>query len=104
MKAKFGLTRVDMHDLERSFQKFKKIKKVVLFGSRAMGNFKPYSDIDLAIVESKVSFSDTLQAHSEIEEETNIPYFIDLLDYRTITNEELKKHIDEYGKIIYQKK
>ncbi|MDP4008531.1 MAG: nucleotidyltransferase domain-containing protein [Candidatus Peregrinibacteria bacterium] len=101
---KFGLTANDIEDLKNSFQRFGKINKVVIFGSRAIGNHKPYSDVDLAIVEGKVGLSDQLRVLSKIEEETNLPYFVDLLDYNSITNENLKKHIDTHGKVIYKKK
>ncbi|WP_321992949.1 nucleotidyltransferase substrate binding protein [Clostridium butyricum] len=32
-----------------------------------------------------------------------LPYFFDIINYNSITNENLKKHIDIEGKIIYTK-
>ncbi len=36
-----------------------------------------------------------------LEEDTNLPYFFDVVIYDNLENIELKKHIDEFGKIIY---
>ena len=37
-----------------------RVREVVLFGSRAMGNFKPASDIDLCLRGADLSFDDLL--------------------------------------------
>ena len=36
-----------------------------------------------------------------LEEETNLPYFFDVVIYERIENEELKRAIDGGGEIIY---
>jgi hypothetical protein len=38
-----------------------------------------------------------------LNNEKPIPYFFDIISYSDITNKELKKHIDEFGKEIFNK-
>ncbi|MCX8482832.1 MAG: nucleotidyltransferase domain-containing protein, partial [Crocinitomicaceae bacterium] len=49
MKNKFGLLENDMSEIVDVLSQFSSIEKAVLFGSRAKGNFKNGSDIDIAI-------------------------------------------------------
>ena len=66
----------------------------------AKGNFKPGSDIDLA-VKGPVS-KDTLSALLTAFEESLLPYFVDVVIYEHITNEALREHIDRVGISIYK--
>lgn len=79
------------------------IEELVLFGSRAMGNYKPGSDVDLAVKGENVDRSSIRRLSDCLNEELPLPYFFDVLDYNTIENEALKTHIDRYGVVIYQK-
>ena len=63
-------------------------------------NFKPGSDIDLA-VKGPVS-KDTLSALLTAFEESLLPYFVDVVIYEHITNEALREHIDRVGISIYK--
>ena len=76
------------------------LQESILFGSRAKGNFKPGSDIDLA-VKGPVS-KDTLSALLTAFEESLLPYFVDVVIYEHITNEALREHIDRVGISIYK--
>lgn len=76
------------------------IEKVVLFGSRARGDYKLTSDIDLAIKlrGNKNQLSNIIDDLSE----ENIIYTFDVIDYDNISNEKLKGYIDIEGKTIFQ--
>lgn len=100
----YGLTESELGEIVFIFSKYPEIESVVLFGSRAMGNFKEASDVDIAVLGKNVNFSVTTDLKSDLEDETDIPYFFDVIGYNTISNLKLKKHIDELGKIIYEKK
>ena len=84
---------------ERELEKIKEvanrldIKKILLFGSRAKGNYKKGSDIDLAIVGNERKFSYYLN------EETNLPYFFDVVNLEKLDNSILE-HIKRVGKDI----
>jgi uncharacterized protein len=60
--------------------------KIYLFGSRARGNYKRYSDIDIALDAGKPL------AHVDVDEvksmlnESNIRQLIDVLDFHSIDN------------------
>lgn len=89
--------------LIKVFSAYPEIEKVLVFGSRAMGNEKPGSDVDLAISGLKVTSELVGKIHSYLEEETLLPYFFDCLHFETLTNPDLRSHILKYGKILYHK-
>lgn len=49
----FGLILKQEKIINEIFSKYPQIKKVIVYGSRAKGNFREGSDIDLTIVEEK---------------------------------------------------
>ena len=70
--------------------------KIILFGSRARGDNKPMSDIDLAIdAGEKINRLDIAQALNVVEA-LNIPFKIDIVDYRSVP-EVMQKFIDRDG-------
>jgi len=89
----YGLMQYEL-DTIRSVLKTLNIQKVILFGSRAKGNYKKGSDIDLAIIgdERKVSY--------QLNEETNLPYFFDVINLYKVTNKNLIEHIHSVGKVL----
>ena len=46
----FGLSERHMEIIRGIYSQFPQIESVILYGSRAKGNFKPGSDIDMTIV------------------------------------------------------
>lgn len=74
----------------------KKIKDILLFGSRAKESAKKGSDIDLAIVGDDLGFRDVCRVAMKLDE-LDLPYKIDLINYNAITNPTLKEHIDRVG-------
>ncbi len=73
-----------------------KIKKIILFGSRAKGTAKSNSDIDLSLVGDDLHFKDMCEISSKLDE-ISLPYKIDLVNYYKISNRKLKEHIDRVG-------
>lgn len=94
-----GLSPKELEILQNVFKKFDDIKEVILFGSRALGTHKTASDIDLAI-KGNVDINTLSKLKFTLEEDTNLPYFFDVVIYDNLDNMELKKHIDEFGKRI----
>lgn len=98
----FGLRESDLEYIIDIIRNFLEIEKAVIFGSRAKGNYKPGSDVDIAIYGEHITF-DTLSAlHSMLEEQGPLPYFFDVVDYTHLNHKGLKEHIDRLGKIIYE--
>lgn len=99
----FGITKRSATLLLDTFSKYPQVEEVILFGSRAKGNYKKGSDIDLAIKGEQSSSDLALTLQSFINEELPIPYMIDVVDYHSLNNKELKEHIDRVGKKLYQR-
>ena len=102
-KNKTGLTEAEITLLQRVFAKFPEVEKALLFGSRAMGNFRPNSDADIAVSGKELSEKTIEQIIDELIEETNFPYLPDVVKLEKIQNEKLLQHIKKFGIIIYKK-
>lgn len=100
MTINFGLPANSEEMIRRCFAAFTNINEVLIFGSRAMGNYKEGSDIDLAI-KGVVSDVELRKIKNQLEEELPLPYFFDIVVYDEIVNPKIKKHIDEFGKVFY---
>lgn len=98
-----GLSEFDMEYIIDTIKKFDEIDKAIVFGSRAKGNFKPGSDIDIAIYGEKITFDILSRLHSSLEDESPMPYLFDIVDFTHSNNKELKEHIERAGKVIYDK-
>ena len=98
----FGLQQRDIDHLQGAFRQFPEIDQVVIFGSRAKGNSKSGSDIDLALKGADVTEETLLRLRAALED-LPLPYFFDVLDYAVIVNQNIRDHIDRVGKILYQK-
>lgn len=82
------------------FQKFIVIDKVVIFGSRAKGNFRPGSDIDLAIFSLNMTYLELMNLENEIDD-LLMPYSVDIVHFDKLTNPELIDHIKRVGVQLY---
>src|SRR3990167_3267025 len=100
---KIGLTKTELQKIISIIAEHSDVEEVVLFGSRALGNYKKVSDVDIAIKAHDKNIFLTSHLKDQLEERTTIPYFFDVIDYNTISSVELKKHINENGIIIYSK-
>ena len=78
------------------------MREAVLFGSRAKGNYKKGSDIDIA-VKGPVE-KDALAQLMMAFDESLLPYLVDVVVYANLENEALREHIDRVGVRIYVKR
>jgi len=85
------------------FSTCREIERVIIFGSRALGNAKPGSDIDLAFSGKNVTSHLVSRVQDYLEEETTLPYFFDCIHLEAIQNRDLVGHIREYGKVLYER-
>ena len=98
----FGLYPTSLKELLSIFEKHKNIDEVIIYGSRAIGNYKEGSDIDLTLI-GKIDYSELFDIKEEIEN-SNIPYLVDLSIFQKLNSESLKEHIDRVGKTFYKRK
>jgi predicted nucleotidyltransferase len=92
----YGLNERDSQVIFEIFNKYSEVKDVILFGSRAKGNFHSGSDIDFA-VRGRVSAKIMRQIKSDFED-SSLPYNVDIVDMESLKNNALKEHINRVGK------
>jgi predicted nucleotidyltransferase len=98
---KYGLSQQDIKEICKAFRLFPEIEEAVLFGSRAKGNFKPGSDVDIAIKGEKIEHSCVNRLSDILNEESLLPYYFDIVHFEQITEPELVLHIERVGKVLY---
>lgn len=98
----FGLKQEDIDKINHVFTAYDGIDSVIIYGSRAKGNFKVGSDIDLTINENSLPFPKFLEIENTLDD-LLLPYKIDLSLKRKITNIDLLAHIDRVGKLFYKR-
>lgn len=84
--------------------RFPEIERIIIFGSRALGTAKSGSDIDIAIDGDNVTRATRLMFYDWLNNESSIPYKVDVLQLRELSNADLITHIKEKGKIIFDKR
>lgn len=98
----FGLEKKSFDFIVNAIGHYPDITEARIFGSRALGNYKRTSDIDIAVIGKLNDY--TAGSLSEfLNNAAPFLYKVDVLGYDNLSNDELKKHIDEYGKAIYKK-
>jgi predicted nucleotidyltransferase len=102
MNTEFGLLKTDIEKIKNTLATFPEIEKAVLYGSRAKGNFKVTSDIDLTLTGNKLSTATISSLECEIDD-LLLPYTFDISIINKISNIDLIAHIERVGKIFYQK-
>jgi uncharacterized protein len=78
------------------------VEKAVIYGSRAKGNYKNGSDIDLTLFGNALEYK-TLSAIAWALDESDIPYTVDLSLFNTIENAALREHIERVGVVFYER-
>ncbi|WP_373515046.1 nucleotidyltransferase family protein [Persicitalea sp.] len=94
----FGISEKSFLLLTGAFARYPEVEEVLVFGSRAKGNYQQGSDIDLAIKGKECSHRTAMDIAGYLNEELPIPYYIDVLYYEGLKNRDLKEHIDRVGK------
>jgi predicted nucleotidyltransferase len=92
----FGLPQQTRAKILSVLAVYPEIQKIILYGSRAKGNFKPGSDIDLTLVAPSMNLSGLLKIESQIDD-LLLPYKVDLSLFHQIENPELIEHINRVG-------
>jgi type I restriction enzyme S subunit len=95
-----GLDQQAISKINDVFRLFPEINEVILYGSRAMGNFKPYSDIDLTLKGKNLDLSIQQKIETQLDD-LLLPYKIDLSIFHQIQNQDLVDHISRVGKKFY---
>ncbi len=96
--TKFGLSKENREELLHILHMYG-VEHVYVFGSRARGDYKEYSDIDISI---KDTLDKNKRAKLAIDlRESRVPFTVDVVFYDEIKNKTLKNEIDTEG-ILFQ--
>ena len=98
----YGLNDQTIAKLVMVFAACPEIEQVLLYGSRAKGNYREGSDIDLTIVGAAVTQSHLLKVANDLDD-LLLPYKIDLSLMRQIEDNDVIDHIRRVGVVFYEK-
>lgn len=102
MTSRFGLKETTVQKIASVFARFPQVEKAVLYGSRAKGDYKNGSDIDLTLFGGKDL---TLRVQYKIMAELDdllLPYTIDLSIFRKLGDPDVVEHIERVGALFYE--
>ena len=102
VENEFGLSDKTLDCLKSVFVKYPEIKEVIIYGSRAKGNYRVGSDIDLTLKGEGLTLSLLLKIENELDD-LLLPYKIDLSIYDKIDSAAVKEHIDRVGAVFYKR-
>lgn len=93
----FGLEQKHINIIKTILQKYLKDQKVYVFGSRSVGNFKKYSDLDLAID----GIADVIKISNEFKD-SSLPIDVDVVLIKDLSSEFLKVVKKDFIKFEYK--
>lgn len=99
---KFGLKPATIDKINSVFIKYPEVEEVIIYGSRAKGNYRNGSDIDITLKGEKL----TDQIRSKISwdiDDLNTPYLFDISIFNKLNSPDLEDHINRIGQVFYKK-
>ncbi|MEX2592578.1 MAG: nucleotidyltransferase domain-containing protein [Anditalea sp.] len=98
---KFGLPEDTIDSITSCLAKNQNIEKAIIYGSRAKGNYRKGSDIDLVLKGGNLNINDVLKLEDDLDE-LLLPYLFDISILHQIKNQDLLEHINRIGKVFYK--
>lgn len=98
----FGLPDKTLATIRKILAQYPAVEKAILYGSRAKGNHRPGSDIDLTLIGDRLDLIILGKLAARLEESL-IPYQVDLSLWQRIDHAGLRDHIQRVGVLFYQK-
>ncbi|MEI8038132.1 MAG: nucleotidyltransferase domain-containing protein [Verrucomicrobiota bacterium] len=99
---RFGLPPETVEKIRGVLALHPQIEKAVVYGSRAKGNYRNGSDIDLTLFGEGLDLNELLRIMNELDD-LLLPYTIDLSIFATLTHPALLDHIRRVGVTLYQR-
>ena len=99
---RFGLAYETVVQICEVFADHPEVESVILYGSRAKGNHKHGSDIDLTLIGQDIDIKQ-LNRLSEDLDDLMLPYSFDISVMAHISNQDLVDHIERVGKVVYRR-
>ncbi|MEN6462304.1 MAG: nucleotidyltransferase domain-containing protein [Syntrophomonas sp.] len=98
----FGLSEKSLAMIIEALSRWSEIRQASIFGSRATGDYKKGSDVDIVIYGSQITEEIVVGLAALLNEGLPLPYYFDIVHYESISNDALKNEIDSYGKLLYK--
>lgn len=99
----YGLAESVIEGIRGVFSHYPQIEKATLYGSRAKGNYRQGSDIDLTLIGGSDLSSAVLTKVMNELDDLLLPYAIDLSLLRNISDTAVLDHIRRIGVVLYKK-
>jgi predicted nucleotidyltransferase len=99
---RYGLSDNVIDQINKVLSRYPQIKKAVLYGSRAKGNYKHGSDIDLALFGAGLNLFIVNKLNNDIDD-LLLPYTFDFCIFSEIANPDLIDHINRVGILFYKR-
>jgi len=103
MRFRFGLKEATIQKICDVFARYPQVEKAVLYGSRAKGDYKNGSDIDLTLVGGADLTLNVLYKIMNKLDDLLLPYTIDLSIFHNISDPDVVEHIQRVGVTFYEK-
>jgi len=102
MTHRFGLNEKVIRQICGVFANYPQVEKAILYGSRAKGNYKTGSDIDLTLYGGADLTLGILYKIMEEVDDLLLPYTMDLSIFQQINDPEVIEHIRRVGVTFYE--
>ena len=102
MMKNCGLDDEEVEALRGVFARNSRVKRAVLYGSRAKGTYRPFSDMDITLEGDELTYDDLLDLSMEIDD-LLLPYELDMNLRKNLKNAALIEHIDRVGIPLYER-
>ncbi|QIM63616.1 hypothetical protein A1D29_10110 [Pasteurellaceae bacterium Orientalotternb1] len=99
---KFGLNAKNTKIICDILAKYPEVETAIIYGSRAMGNYRAGSDVDLTFKGENLTGRILSGIWHDLDE-SDSPYLFDLSIYHQLTHQPFIDHIDRVGQIFYQR-
>ena len=100
---KYGLKDSTIQKIQSVLARYPEVEKAILYGSRAMGNYKNGSDIDLTLCGGAGLTMKVLYRIIDELDDLLLPYMIDLSVLDNIGDTALRDHIQRVGLTFYSR-
>ncbi len=100
---RFGLKDATIQKIQFVLARYPQVEQAILYGSRAKGNYKNGSDIDLTLRGSADLTWRVLYKIMDELDDLLLPYTLDLSIYANISDPDMIEHIQRMGVTFYQK-
>ena len=99
---KFGLSEETINKINAIFSKYPEVEIVIIYGSRAKGDYREGSDIDITLKGKDLTNKILSKIQGDLDDLNN-PYLFDVSIFDHLQSPDLEDHIQRVGQIFYNR-